>query len=99
MAEEDVMSTADVASQLDVSESRARAYAKANGLPRIGMGFAWTAHDVAGLADQLADEEQEEEEDEEDQSEHVHVEGDLDFEPADDEDEEEDYDDEEEYED
>lgn len=102
MSDEDqIMSTADVAAELGISENQARAYAKANGLRRIGVGFAWSPEDVDDLADQLAEADQEDdEEDESDESEHVHVQGDLEFEPADEDDEAdgEDYD-EEDYED
>lgn len=57
------LSTPEVSELLDVSQARARAFADANDLRRIGPAFAWSNDDVEEFAAQLDEEDAEEEED------------------------------------
>lgn len=69
-ADTDVMGTGEVSALLDVSQARARAFADANGVHRVGPAFGWSQDDVEAFADELDEEAEEDElEDEEDDDE------------------------------
>lgn len=61
----ELLSTADVAEETDVSESEAREWAADNGVQLFGNAYAWTAQDVSDFLADLDDDDDAEDDDDE----------------------------------